>query len=88
MFLKNVEVSPFLALTKSIDFDLVGTGFTLDVSRLDVDSFGDSRAANVQFADINRSGETFALGFFLDKIDGRMNIIKAQIDFNKNGNRN
>jgi len=82
----NYDLSDFV--TKTFAFDAPGGGFILDSSKLDEDALGDSRAANVQYADINRSGQTFAIGFYLDKLDGRMSLIKAQIDFNKNGNRN
>ena len=82
----DYDLSDFV--TKTFTFSNPGGGFILDVSKLDEGAFGDARAANTQYADINRAGQTFAMGFFLDKQDGRMSLIKAQIDFNKNGNRN
>lgn len=82
----NYDLADFV--TETFEFASPSGGFILDLSKLDEGTFGDARAANVQYADINRSGQTFAVGFFLNKLDGRMSLIKAQIDFNKNGNRN
>ena len=82
----NYKLSSYTS--KTLGFESPEGGFTLDVSQLDVDSFGDSRAADIVFADINKTGECLAIGFFQNTIDGRMSIIKAQVDFNKNGNRN
>jgi len=72
----------------SFDFGNSLEGFILDVSVLDEGTFGDDRTMIVARADINRSGQNILIGFYQNIIGGNINLINAQIDFNKNGNRN
>lgn len=65
------------------------TGFSLDISSLDIDSFGsDERTIKTARADLNRSGENILIGFYQNEIGKSIGLVSAQIDFNKNGNRN
>lgn len=70
------------------DFDSGVTGFTLDVSSLDVDSFGSESVAITARADLNLTGEVLSLGFYQDILDGNIGLISAQLDVNKNGAAN
>jgi hypothetical protein len=64
------------------------SGFVLDVDKLDEGVFGDERTIVTSRADINRAGENLLIGFYQSMIDGNINLVSAQMDFNKNGNRN
>lgn len=70
------------------DFTDPNSGFVLDVSELDVGVFGDSRTVVTKTADISRTAESILIGFYQDAIDANINLISAQLHFNKNGNRN
>lgn len=62
-------------------------GFVLDLSKLDIDSFGsDERTLIKSRADINRTGENILIGFYQDSQGESIGLVSAQIDFNKNGN--
>lgn len=63
-------------------------GFILDESELDVDKFGDERAIKTSRSDINRVGETIAIGFYQNAVDANIALVAMQIDSSKNGNRN
>ncbi len=64
------------------------SGFMLDVSRLDEQIFTDERTIKSNRIDINRVGENLLLGFYQEIENGNMNLISAQVNFSKNGNRN
>ena len=74
--------------TNSYNFTNPESGFTLDVSQLDVGILGDERAPVTAIADLNVTGETLRVGFYQDILDANMAIISAQISLNKNGNNN
>lgn len=75
--------------SQSIIYQNELTGFVLDVSRLDIDNFGSSeRSVTTGRADINRSGENILIGFYQNGTSQNIGLVSAQIDFNKNGNRN
>lgn len=63
-------------------------GFVLDESELDVDSFGDERAIKTTRSDINRVGESIAIGFYQSIVGANIGLISMQVDSSKNGNRN
>jgi len=63
-------------------------GFVLDVSVLDVDSFGPENKIVTSRADIHRVGENILIGFYQNTENANMALVKAQLDFSKNGNRN
>jgi hypothetical protein len=64
------------------------SGFILDVSKLDEGVFGDERAIVTARSDINRVGESIAIGFYQSIINANMALVSAQLDLSKNGNRN
>lgn len=72
----------------SYDFPNTSTGFVLDVSQLDVDTLGDERSPVTAIADINRTGEVIMIGFYQNILDANIGLISAQLDINKNGNKN
>lgn len=69
------------------EFDEPGTGFILDVSKLDEGVFSDERVVITARADINRVGESIAIGFYLDAEGSNMHLIGAQLESVKMGNR-
>lgn len=73
---------------ESYDFTNPTSGFILDMSELDEGVFGDERNIVTARADINRTGESLLIGFYQSIIDANINLIGAQLEFNKNGNRN
>src|SRR3990167_5422643 len=82
----NFVVTSPTSLTYS--FPSNNSGFQLDVSALDVDSFGDEREVVHARGDINRTGKNLLVGFYQTVANGNMGLISAQVDFNKNGNSN
>lgn len=65
------------------------TGFVLDASVLDEDAFGDDdRSVITGRTDINLSGENILIAFYQTGQGLNIGLIGAQLDFNKNGNRN
>lgn len=64
------------------------SGFVLDVSRLDDGVFGNERNIVTSRNDINRTGESLALGFYQSSLNANMGIVAMQIDSSKNGSRN
>lgn len=64
--------------------------FTLDVDNLDDDSvtLSDGRVIVTARADVNRVGESLAIGFYQNSIGANMALLSMQIDSSKNGNRN
>lgn len=63
-------------------------GFILDESILDEGVFGDERIVVTARTDINRVGESIAIGFYQNTADANMSLVSMQLDFSKNGNRN
>jgi len=88
----TVDVFPSFSLltsdTHQYDFTNSGAGFTLDVSQLDIDAFGDERTAVTYMADLNKTGEALLIKFSQDIIDANIGLISAQLSLNKNSNRN
>lgn len=72
----------------SYSFTDPNSGFVLDISQLDTGVFSDERTVVTARADINRVGENILFGFYQNVIGGNMNLISAQVDLSKNGNRN
>lgn len=79
-----------LTLVESADYSFASqdNGFILDQDQLDVDALGDERSIVTSRADINRVGETIAIGFYQSIAGSNMGLVSMQIDSNKNGNRN
>ena len=76
------------SLVSEEDFDFSVDGFRLDVSRLDIDRFGDARQIVTLSGDINRVAQTLAIEFRQNVIDGNVGLLELQLDYNKNGNLN
>lgn len=72
----------------SFDFSSDDTGFILDTSQLDVDSFGNERSIAKSTIDINRTADTVMFGFYQDIEDANIGLVSAQLEYNKNGNAN
>jgi hypothetical protein len=65
------------------------SGFILDISQMDVDSFGTSeRSVVTGRADIHRVGENILIGFYQNGIEQNIALVTAQVEMSKNGNRN
>jgi hypothetical protein len=65
-----------------------GSGFILDMSELDVDVLSDGRTIVKSRGDINRCSTNILIGFYQIGQDLNMGLVKAQLDFSKNGNPN
>lgn len=76
------------AESSDMDFTDPSSGFILDESLLDEGVFGDDRTSVTQRIDINRVGESLAIGFYQSAIGSNIGLISLQIDYSKNGNRN
>lgn len=70
------------------DFSDPNGGFILDQDLLDEGLLGDERSTVTARADINRVGESIAIGFYQSTIGANIGLISMQVDSNKNGNRN
>lgn len=70
------------------DFSGATSGFVLDLSALDEGIFGDERNIVTARSDINRVGENILIGFYQSIVDANINLVSAQLDFSRNGNRN
>ena len=79
-----------LSTVASVDYNFTdpSSGFTLDISELDTGILNDGRTIVTARADINRVGETLAIGFYQAIIGVNIGLISMQVDSNKNGNRN
>lgn len=64
------------------------SGFVLDISQLDVGVFGDERSIVTSRADINRVGESLAIGIYQNELDTNIGLVSLQLDVSKNGVRN
>lgn len=71
-----------------LQFSNPNSGFILDESELDEGILGDGRETVVKRADINRTGESIAIGFYQSTIGANIGLVSMQVDSNKNGNRN
>lgn len=70
-------------------FEGPDSGFMLDINALDSGALNeDGRTIEVTRADINRVGQNILIGFYQNEIGSSMAIINAQLEFNKNGNKN
>lgn len=72
----------------SYEFPNTDLGFTLDVSKLDEGVLTDDRVPNSYTADVSRTAESLLVGFYQDTSGASMGLISAQIDYNRNGNKN
>lgn len=74
----------------TFNYDVTGfsTGFILDTSALDVDVLADETTIVTAMADVNLTGEVLLVKFSQDILDANIGIIAAEIQINKNGNRN
>ncbi|MDQ3159099.1 MAG: hypothetical protein M3P98_03140 [bacterium] len=72
----------------SYDFTDPEDGFILDESLLDEGIFSDGRTVVTARSDINRVGESIAIGFYQNEIATNIGLVSMQIDSSKNGNRN
>jgi hypothetical protein len=59
-----------------------------DEAEWDEAIWGDERAIVPGYLDINRCGLNLLVGFYMNEIDGNLNLVSAQLDFSKNGNKN
>lgn len=64
------------------------SGFILDLSQLDVGVFGDERSIVTSRADINRVGESLAIGVYQNELNTNIGLVSLQLDVSKNGNNN
>lgn len=70
-------------------FESAEKGFTLDVDTLDDTALTESgRTIETSRADINQSGENLLIGFYISSVGDSLGLVSAQVEFNKNGNRN
>ena len=74
--------------TNEYTFPDPSSGFILDFSKLDEGIFSDGRTLVLSKADVNRSGYNLLIGFYQDIINSNINLVKAQLEFNTNGNTN
>jgi hypothetical protein len=100
LILKAVTSENALTVKTFIDYNLStvesgtttfsdpNSGFILDVDVLDEGVLGDDRAIVTRRMDINRVGESIAIGFYQSIIGANIGLVAMQIDSSKNGNRN
>jgi hypothetical protein len=100
LILKAVTSENALTVKTFIDYNLStvesgtttfsdpNSGFILDVDVLDEGVLGDDRAIVTRRMDINRVGESIAIGFYQSIIGENIGLVAMQIDSSKNGNRN
>ena len=74
--------------TGTYDFSTGTTGFILDSSALDIDSFGGERSITRSTIDINKTADTIMIGFYQDILDANIGLVSAQLQYNKNGGPN
>lgn len=76
------EDSSFLYTTNS-------QGFTLDVDSLDTGILKEEgRSVETSRADINKCGENILLGFYQNALSANIALVSAQVEYQRNGNRN
>lgn len=71
-----------------LDLTAVESGFTLDISRLDVDVLADSRARIRGTIDLNKTGQNIMIGLSQDRKDATLQLLEWQLEFSANGNLN
>jgi hypothetical protein len=72
-------------------YDFAGNdegGPVFDVSEWDEAVYSDERTIITRRADINRCGENILIGFYQNELNANLNLVAAQLEFNRNGNRN
>jgi hypothetical protein len=73
----------------SLDFLSEQSGFVLDVDKLDEGILQEAgRGIETSRADINLCGENLAIGFYQQAVGTSLELVSAQVECNKNGNRN
>jgi hypothetical protein len=72
----------------SYSFPDPSSGAIWDESYWDEGIWSDERAIVTARADINRVGETILIGFYQNIVGANMNLVSAQLNYSKNGNRN
>jgi len=73
---------------KILDLTAAESGFTLDISRLDVDVLADNRARVRAKVDLNQTGFNIMVGMEQDRMDATLQLLEWQLEFIKNGNLN
>lgn len=74
--------------TDSLDFASNMSEFTLDVSMLDVDAFGEERSVRTATIDLNTTAETIMVKFYQNIMDANIGLISGQLQYSKNGGNN
>lgn len=82
----NYAITTFSSLTYSLPDPV--SGFTLDVSQLDVDVLSDGRGLVAARGDINRSAANIVIGFYQKATNSNIGLFLAQLELSKNGNLN
>lgn len=83
-----VNFLPSNYASANLQFIPASDAFILDVSQLDVTSFGEGRVTVTARADINKVGESISIGLYQNVMDGNMELSTMQLHYSKNGNRN
>lgn len=79
-----------LSTSEEFEYDFTDSadGFVLDEDALDEGVLTDGRNIVSARNDINRVGESIAIGFYQEEIGANLGLIGMQVDASKNGNRN
>jgi hypothetical protein len=72
----------------ALSFANPSSGLILDEDYWDEGIWGDERTIVTARQDINRVGENILIGFYQNAADANINLVNAQLDFSRNGNRN
>jgi len=70
------------------DYPKSDVEFVLDVSKLDIDRFGEEQTYVKAYLDLCMTGEALKLGFYQSIMDASIGLINMQLQMNKNGNNN
>lgn len=73
---------------QGIELSGSGTGFILDVSKLDEGILGDGRDIVQYQGEILRTSKAILIGLFLNANDVSIGLLEGQLDISKNGNPN
>jgi hypothetical protein len=90
----NLEARAFVnysldQIAETYLFETETSGFVLDVSKLDEDELKEGgRMLETSKIDINKCGENLLIGFYQNALGSNLALASAQIEFNRNGNRN
>jgi hypothetical protein len=82
----NYNVSDLLEASYSFGSTISGPQW--DEAIWDEDVWTDERTIETARSDINRVGENILIGFYQNTVDANINLISAQLEWSKNGNRN